>query len=206
MRTILCYGDSNTYGSNPIDCTRYPRSKRWTGILQECLGRGFHVIEEGLGGRTTVWDDPIEEHKNGKTYLWPCLASHAPIDLVVLMLGTNDLKQRFSVSAQDIAYGAGKLVEIIRKSGAGVDGKSPEVLLVCPPKIEFLNDMFSAMFEGAMEKSRKLDFHFSQVAHLYDCHYLDSSKVVKLQDGDGLHMDEGNHEKLAKAICGLIAR
>ena len=86
MKTILCYGDSNTYGLRPDSNQRYPREIRWTGLLQKSLGEDYYVIEEGLSGRTTLWDDPIEEHKNGKTYLFPCLESHSPIDLVVLML------------------------------------------------------------------------------------------------------------------------
>lgn len=98
MKSILCYGDSNTYGLMPDSPDRYPRDVRWTGILQKKLGEDYYVIEEGLSGRTTLWDDPIEEHKNGKKYLLPCLDSHKPVDLVILMLGTNDLKTRFSLT------------------------------------------------------------------------------------------------------------
>ena len=95
MKTILCYGDSNTYGLMPDSPDRYPRDVRWTGILQKKLGEDYYVIEEGLSGRTTLWDDPIEEHKNGKKYLLPCLETHKPLDLVVIMLGTNDLDHMF---------------------------------------------------------------------------------------------------------------
>jgi len=109
MKTVLCYGDSNTWGYDPTSKERFAPETRWTGVLAESLGVAFRVIEEGLNGRTTVWDDPIEGHKNGQTYLVPCLASHKPIDLVVLMLGTNDLKMRFSVPADDIARGVGLL-------------------------------------------------------------------------------------------------
>ena len=109
MKSILCYGDSNTYGLMPDSPDRYPRDVRWTGILQKKLGEDYYVIEEGLSGRTTLWDDPIEEHKNGKKYLLPCLDSHKPVDLVILMLGTNDLKTRFSLTPFDI----GASVEIL---------------------------------------------------------------------------------------------
>ena len=95
MKSILCYGDSNTYGLMPDSPDRYPRDVRWTGILQKKLGEDYYVIEEGLSGRTTLWDDPIEEHKNGKKYLLPCLDSQKPVDLVILMLGTNDLINSF---------------------------------------------------------------------------------------------------------------
>mgnify|MGYP001272416558 CR=1 FL=1 len=113
MRTILCYGDSNTHGQipggTPLD--RYTLLQRWPGVLARELGKGWHIIEEGLSGRTTVHDDPIEGAlKNGRTYLRPCLMSHAPLDLVIIMLGTNDLKARFSQPASEVAMGIGCLI------------------------------------------------------------------------------------------------
>ena len=114
---ILCYGDSNTFGSRPDGLgQRYTDEVRWSGVLQERLGAEFQVIVEGLPGRTTVWDDPIEPYRNGSAYLMPCLLSQAPLDVVVLLLGTNDLKQRFSATAQDIASGAGRLIGMIQQS------------------------------------------------------------------------------------------
>ena len=110
-RVVLCYGDSNTYGSVPGGGDRFPRDVRWPGVLAARLGDGWHVVEEGLGGRTTVFDDPILPDRNGKTYLLPCLLSHQPIDLVVVFLGTNDLKARFSASPADIAGGVAVLTE-----------------------------------------------------------------------------------------------
>lgn len=114
MRRILCYGDSNTWGYDAAADDRFPEEVRWTGVLQQLLGEGFRVIEEGQPGRTTVWDDPIEEHRNGKTALYSVLESQSPVDLVVLMLGTNDLKPRFSLNAFDIAAGLERLVRIIQ--------------------------------------------------------------------------------------------
>lgn len=125
MKAVLCYGDSNTWGYDPATQTRFSREVRWTGVLREELGEGYLVIEEGLNGRTTVWDDPIELDKNGATYLRPCIQSHKPFDLIVIMLGTNDLKTRFWLPAYDIAAGAGVLVDIVKKSDAGIDGKAP---------------------------------------------------------------------------------
>ena len=103
MKTILCYGDSNTWGYDPSSQQRFGPEERWTGVLQKELGMEYRIIEEGLNGRTTVWDDPIEGFKNGMSYLIPCIESHKPFDLITIMLGTNDLKIRFSVSAYDIA-------------------------------------------------------------------------------------------------------
>src|SRR3990172_7397939 len=119
MKAILCYGDSNTWGYDPTTQDRFPRQVRWTGVLAQELGPEYYVIEEGLSGRTTVWDDPVEGlHKNGRTYLLPCLESHQPIDLILLMLGTNDLKMRFSVPAADIAASVGVLVDVIQNNTA----------------------------------------------------------------------------------------
>ena len=125
MRSILCFGDSNTHGQipgmGPLD--RYAREQRWPGILQAQLGAGWHVIEEGLSGRTTVHDDPIEgAHKNGRLYLRPCLQSHAPLDLVILMLGTNDLKVRFHMPPSEVAMGIGCLVYDIKELAPGPRG------------------------------------------------------------------------------------
>jgi len=152
VKTIVCYGDSNTWGFNPVTQDRFSITERWTGVLAQELGAGYRVVEEGLNGRTTIWDDPIEEWRNGKTYFLPCLWSHKPIDLVTIMLGTNDLKERFSVSAYDIAASAGVLVDIALRSGAGPNGNAPQVLLMAPPVVAKLTD-YAEMFQDAEAKS-----------------------------------------------------
>ena len=126
VRTILCYGDSNTWGSDPETRERFPEDVRWPGVLRKRLDEEYRVIEEGLPGRTTVRDDPIEGgHKNGRTYLMACLESHRPLDLITLMLGTNDLKARFGSSASDIAQGAASLADMMLRSGCGPDCGAP---------------------------------------------------------------------------------
>ena len=135
-KTVLCYGDSNTYGHATVDRPdgRYAPDERWTGVLAAALGPQWKVIEEGLGGRTTVSDDPIEgAEKNGRTYLYPCLMSHRPLDVVVIMLGTNDLKARFNKTAWEIAAGVGVLVDIVKTAAAGRNEGVPEILVVSPP-------------------------------------------------------------------------
>ena len=116
MKTILCYGDSNTWGYVPGSGKRYVENQRWTGVMQNLLGDSFRVIEEGLNARTTVLDDPTRAFRNGKEYLIPCLDSHAPIDVIILMLGTNDLKHRFGLSAFDIGANIATLIEMMRQS------------------------------------------------------------------------------------------
>ena len=126
MITVLAYGDSNTYGYNPRTGLRYSEDIRWTGLLSSHLGNGYRVIEEGCNGRTTIYDDPIDGWKNGLNYFKPCLHSHKPVDIVVMMLGTNDLKSVFGLSAQQIAEGAGVLVNTIQTFTLEKYGNQPK--------------------------------------------------------------------------------
>jgi lysophospholipase L1-like esterase len=203
MFEVLCFGDSNTWGTDPATIGRFSRDERWPGVLQKALGDDYHIIEEGLGGRTTVWDDPIEGYKNGKEYLIPCLATHAPLDLVIILLGTNDLKKRFSVSAQDIASGAGVLVDTINKSGSGKNFKAPKVLLLVPPPLGKLTDL-SEMFEGGQEKSLRFCEHFKNIAKIYGCQLFDTATVIKSSDIDGIHFEKESHQKLGRAVAKIV--
>lgn len=204
MKRILCYGDSNTWGYDPATGTRLPENVRWTSVLQNELGPGHLVIEEGLNGRTTVWEDPIEGYKNGETYLYPCLESQRPLDLVIIMLGTNDLKARFSVPAYDIANSAGVLVDIVQRSIAGRDEEPPPVLLMAPPPIAALTE-FAEMFEGAGPKSQRFSRHYRRVADLLGCHFLDTRDIIVSSDLDGIHFEAPEHAKLGKAVAELVA-
>ena len=203
FKTVLCYGDSNTWGYDPRTGGRYPRDTRWPGVLRRALGEGYLVIEEGLNGRTTVWDDPIEGYKNGKSYLIPCLETHRPIDLVVIMLGTNDLKMRFSVSAFDIANGAGVLVDVAQRSATGPGGGPPQVLLVAPPPVAKLTG-FAEMFEGAERKSARFAEQYRRVATERRCAFLDASTVIRSSDLDGIHLEAGEHAKLGAAVARKV--
>ena len=203
MKTIVCYGDSNTWGHDPATQDRFPIEQRWTGVLAQELGAAYRVVEEGLGGRTTIWDDPIEEWRNGKTYLLPCLWSHKPIDLVTIMLGTNDLKERFSVSAYDIAAGAGVIVDLTLRSGAGPSGGAPQVLLMAPPVVARLTD-YAEMFEDAQAKSMKFAEHYARVARRYGCHFLDTSEVIVSSDLDGIHLEADQHRKLGQTVAARV--
>lgn len=203
MKTILCYGDSNTWGYIPGTGQRYPRQVRWTGVLQNLLGDKFLVIEEGLNGRTTVMDDPTRMGKNGMPYLRPCLDSHAPIDLIVLMLGTNDTKHRFGLSPFDISEGLAMLVSIIQQSGAGLNNRAPAILLVSPVVVDPAPEK-SALFEGAGQKSRELAGHIENVAQVSKCEFLDASLHAKVCPTDGIHLDEEGHLALGHAIAQKV--
>ena len=200
MRRILCFGDSNTWGYDPATQERFDEATRWTGVLGAALGRDFTVIEEGLNGRTTVWDDPIEGHKNGHDYLVPCLETHRPLDLVVLMLGTNDLKRRFSLAAYDIAQGVAVLLRAISYSGAGRNGQPPRVLLLAPPPTATLSN-FAEMFEGAGPKSLLLGQHYRVVAEQYHAAFLDTATIIRTSDIDGIHLEPPEHARLGRAVA-----
>jgi lysophospholipase L1-like esterase len=215
MKTILCYGDSNTFGwipksfdpmqEEPVPSeNRFSIEERWTGILKNKLGKDYVVIEEGLNGRTTVWDDPIEgEFLNGKKYLLPCLKTHAPVDLVIIMLGTNDLKKRFSVTAYDIAMSIAALIDVVRISGAGHKGGSPDILVVSPPPIGPLTE-FGEMLEEGIDKSKKFSIYYNMIADQFDCNFLDAGKIIKSSKVDGIHFDKDAHEKLGRAAAEKV--
>lgn len=201
MKTILCYGDSNTYGLKSDLQSRYTRDVRWTGVLQKMLGEEYYIIEEGLGGRTTVWDDPIEEYKNGKTYLLPCMDSHKPLDLVVIMLGTNDLKARFSVSAFDVSVSMENLIKTILKSEAGIDFTAPEILLISPVPIRSVqNSELDQMLQGAAPKSKMLAPYYEQIAKKYQIHYLNPEGKIEINNMDGIHYTENGHMDMARLV------
>jgi lysophospholipase L1-like esterase len=203
MKTVLCYGDSNTWGYEPASGDRFSEDLRWPGVLARELGSEFRVIEEGLNARTTVREDPVEEYKNGKDYLRPCLESHRPLDVVIVALGVNDLKARFFASASDAADGAGILVTIAQRSGAGPDGSPPAVLLMAPPPVGRLTEL-AEMFAGAEEKSRGFARQYRRVAEKYGCELLDAGEQVRASDLDGIHLEVGEHRKLGEAVAARV--
>lgn len=203
MRTILCFGDSNTYGADPSG-SRLASDVRWPGVLLKELGDGYHIIEEGLPGRTTVWNDPVEGIMSGKDYLAPCLQSHAPLDLVVIMLGTNDLKQRYSVSALDIAISTLSLARIVKTTFSKPwITKIPQVLILVPPPIKEIG-LFAGIFAGGEEKSKQLAEAFATLSQFTDAHILDTSTVIVSSDADGIHFEAGEHQKLGKAVAEKV--
>jgi lysophospholipase L1-like esterase len=207
IRTILCYGDSNTHGTMPMpdlgSMGRYDRQTRWPGQLAALLP-DWQVIEEGLPGRTTVHDDPVEgAHRNGLTVLPAILESHRPVDVVILMLGTNDLKQRFSVNALDIALSLERLVLAIRASGCGPGGTVPGVILVAPPPILEVQDL-GVMFAGGEAKSQQLGARIAAVARGLGVPFVDAGSLIGVSEIDGIHYDEPAMAALAQAFAQAV--
>ncbi|HEU5434070.1 MAG TPA: SGNH/GDSL hydrolase family protein [Thermomicrobiales bacterium] len=205
VKTVLCYGDSNTWGYAPATRQRYAPDVRWTGVLANRLGAGYRVIEEGLNGRTTRWDDPIELGRNGLTYLRPCVESHNPIDLMTIMLGTNDLKERFDLSPSDIAQSAAELALEATRYARDAAGQPAQALLVAPPPVARLSD-FDLMFAGSAEKSRQFSHYYGVMAKLEGVPFFDAGSVVVSSDVDGIHFDADQHRQLGEALAVEIRR
>jgi len=200
MPVIVAFGDSNTWGYDPATGARFPRAQRWPSVLERELGTDFEVIAEGLNGRTTVHDDPIEPYRCGADALPSCIMSHMPLDLLIVALGCNDLKKRFSVSAFDIAEGAARLIAIARAYGVGPGGGAPKILLVAPPPLARLT-AFAEMFEGGTEKSRLLGQRYGDVAKREGVAFLDAGAVIRCSDLDGIHYEADAHERLGRATA-----
>jgi lysophospholipase L1-like esterase len=210
--TILCFGDSNTYGAIPTLARegrrRFAPDRRWPGVMRRQLGAGWYVIEEGQPSRTTVRDDPIEGgHKSGLRALPVCLESHMPIDLVILMLGTNDLKHRFAATPSDIADSIENLVRVIQRSEAGISGASPAIIVVSPAPIQEV-DWLADMFLGGAVKSNKLAGLVRDVTKRTGTTFVDAAKIIESSAVDGIHFDSDAHRalglELAKAAKTLL--
>ncbi len=204
---IVCFGDSNTHGycADPSDTAdggnRFNEDERWTCVLQKLLGDGYLIIEEGLSGRTTVFDDPIHGDLAGLDYITPCLMSHEQVDLLIIMLGTNDTKDRFCASPEVIGIGMQRL---IRKAQSTLcwSEKGPNILLVCPPPIgDQLKD--PAMGVHCAERSRGLPKTFADAAALTGARFMDAGDC-DFNKIDFMHLSRKGHDQLAHKLAALI--
>ncbi|MDR2049140.1 MAG: SGNH/GDSL hydrolase family protein [Treponema sp.] len=225
MKTILCYGDSNTYGYRPRDKKRHDHTVRWPMVMAAILngladrqdakpllhpeaGSAFApasdpywVVEEGLNGRTTCHEDPIEGDRNGLRQLIPILRSHRPLDLVIFMLGTNDLKHRFNPSLYEISRGAQLVAKAILNSETGPKDGPPKVLMVCPPPL-VPSPAFARIFAAnAVELSQELAAHYRVCAEECGAAFFDAGTVVNTSPVDGLHWEEEGHRAFAEALA-----
>ena len=211
MRRILCYGDSNTWGYTAGTGERYDTNTRWTAVAQKELGENYTVIEEGLNARTTVYPHPRSIGRNGRDFLVPCLISQKPLDLVVLMLGTNDLQW---TNVYGAAAGARVLIQDIKLYShlpesswifAEGEGKA-NILLIAPPKVDA---------EGAAQDPMKVRCHYAEEAELFSetyeqvaketgVYFLDSAKYTQPSPVDGLHLTAESHIALGKAVAEKI--
>lgn len=205
---IVCFGDSNTWGYNPRTKNRFPESVRWTGLLQQALGERYLVIEEGQNGRTIASDDPCEGDKNGMLSVIPCIESQKPFDLLILMLGSNDLKKKFNYAAIDIAGEMQLMLEKILAYTKYHMEAEPKILLVSPLYVgenirdSWLGDCFG--YEQAVETSHQLAPWYQELAKMYHCDFLDAALYAKAGATDSLHMEEDGHENLANVLTDYV--
>lgn len=204
-RTIVCFGDSNTHGMDPVGGERLARDVRWPGVMRAALGEGYEVIEEALNGRTTVWDSPLEPGRQGLAYLAPCLLSHAPVDLLIIMLGTNDTKRIFGLTAAEIAGGASRLVDVARGTLSGPGGGPPRVLLVAPvPLGETTAQSELWGFGSSRAGSERLAGLYRLVATAAGIDFFDAGSVASVSPADGVHLDAAAHAALGAALAGVV--
>ncbi len=210
MKTIVCYGDSNTWGfmpkreRPPVSANnRFPWGVRWTSLLQMKLGQAYRVEEEGLNGRTTLFEDPLEPCRNGLESIDACMLTKHPVDLVILMLGTNDVKILFNVSPYVIARGCGRLIDHIQAGGYGPGGASPEILLVAPLRLppeladSWLADEFGP---DAIARNDELPGRYAQIAAEKGVHFLNAAEFITADPADSIHMNETGHAAFADRI------
>ena len=210
---IVCLGDSNTHGycADPADCAdhgdRFNEDERWTCLLQKKLGKDYLVIEEGLSGRTTVFEDALNESMPAINVVYPILMSHEPVDLLVIMLGTNDTKERFGVNAAAIGVGMQRL--IMKVKSVPCWGKhEPKILIIAPPHIGdgLYNDEAASgpMGAGCPERSRGLAKYFKQQADLLGCEFMDAEGLAEFNQIDCMHLTAKGHRQLADALTAKI--
>lgn len=199
MKTIICYGDSNTWGYEPKADSRLPKKERWTGILKELLGDEYDILEHGLCGRTTAFNTYIEPYVNGLDSAYVCAEEQSPYDIAIIMLGTNDCKDVYNASPQMIAEGIAHIAHIFKEKGK-------QVLLISPV---YLRDIKHSPFAEefgtqAEEKSKKLHGYIKEVASANGFTYMDAQQCAKVGAYDGIHLDRENHQKLAMKIFGKL--
>jgi len=211
MKQILCFGDSNTYGFN-IDNTgledlRIPYHERWTSQLQQNLGSECNIVVEGLCGRTIAFDDPTCPCRRGLDWLIPCLTTHQPLDLVLFMLGTNDVKPLFNASAQNIASSLNLLLRTYRGFYTGQGERVPEALVIAPPPIgeniasSILADQFD---DSSVQKSRRLPAEYEKIAFSNKARFFDAATVTQYDPIECVHFNSNGHEKMAQALTEIV--
>ena len=209
---IVCLGDSNTHGycADPRDCAdggdRFNESERWTCLLQQLLGSEYHVLEEGLSGRTTVFPDALHEGMPALDVAYPILMSHEPVDLLIIMLGTNDTKERLGMNAPCISLGMDRLITKCKQVPCW--GKhAPNILVICPPHIDERMETSPVgihMGRGCAAKSRELNIYLEPVVRAQGCAYFDAEGIAEFNQTDYMHLTRKGHRQLAEKLASLV--
>lgn len=206
-KTVLCYGDSLTWGFDAENLGRHAFEDRWPSVLQKALGTDVNVIAEGLNGRTTAYDDHLADcDRNGARILPTLLHSHAPLDLVIIMLGTNDLKRGIgSGNAVGAVKGVERLINLVRSHVWSFDDEQPEILIVSAPHIcETGNETFAAMYVGAIEQSKMMGSLYRDLADDKGCGFFDAASVAVTTPVDGVHLDAENTRAIGRGLEPVV--
>lgn len=204
MKRILCFGDSNTWGCDPADPeSRFDEQTRWTGVLARALDGDALIIEDGLNGRAAGVEDPWSPRQYAPPALMTALETHYPLDMVLILLGTNDVAYRW-MSAAATADAVGRLVDIVQRSEAGPAGAAPAAVMLCPPVVGPLPEDEVALYGAAIDKSRALPEEFERVAQLYGCSWIDTSGIVTTSPLDGWHWEAPQHRRLGTMLAAAV--
>ena len=206
MKNIFCFGDSITWGCNPADWTRYNYEDRWTSVLQNQLGADYYVTVNALSDRTTNYDLPFLPYRNGKDHLMMLLESNAPLDLVIIMLGTNDMISMLNVNAEKSAAGMMALIRIIYQSLSGPNGQIPKVMIICPPAIGKLTKFMSLYYGGKEDESKKLAGFYKTFSEQFGCAFIDSNEFIKVCEPDGLHISRESQKILGMKVAEEVKK
>nr|WP_295468523.1 SGNH/GDSL hydrolase family protein [Mesorhizobium sp.] len=206
MKTVLCYGDSLTWGYDPNGPGRHAFADRWPSVLQAGLGSDVTVIAEGLNGRTTAFDDHLgSADRNGARLLPTILTTHSPIDLLILFLGANDMKPWIAGRAIAAKQGMQRLIDIARGHAYPLGEDAPDILIVAPPPLCDTGDPdFAAMFEGGVAQSAMLASLYSDLADLAGCGFFDAASVAKASPLDGVHLDAANTRAIGRGLEPIV--
>ena len=208
LKRVLCYGDSNTWGFTPITGERYDENTRWPKVCQQLLGSEYEILEDGLNGRTTVFDRPWSDHRNGLDALGYSLLAQMPLDLVVVFLGTNDLSM---VPMLRAVNGIDELMrhivnaDYIYRNGSGIFRNGPKVLMIAPmPYHPCIDSMPNAPACGKYQDSLRFAECFRPVAEQYGAAFLDAGQLVQPSPLDGVHLTPEGHRVLGRAVAEKI--
>ena len=205
--SVLCYGDSNTYGYDPATGGRYPYEKRWTTLLGEMLGDRYEVIAEGLNGRTTAYDRPGAGWKNGVSSFIACLGTHKPVDYLIIMLGTNDCNAALGLTAEDIAGGMETLVRLAEEKSPELQGYVPEIIVAAPAAIrdDYENSPFAwELSPASVRNSKDIGPLYGDMARRHGCLFVDATQGVEVSSADCEHLTEEGHRQMAERMYRAI--
>lgn len=204
MKSILCFGDSITWGYNPKTGTRYPPEDRWPRVLETALQGRAVVIEEALNGRTVATDEPSRLYRNGLSMFPPLLETHTPLDMIIVMLGTNDSAPSYGLTAGKIAFNCAALIRAVNASLAGPGGTAPKMLLIAPPPLGSLSPEMALFYSGGQATSRGLAAAYATTAQRFSTPYLDAGQITKVSAIDGVHLDPEDQRNLGQAVADKV--